>query len=53
LEQKHCKYRSTGTGCPGRLWILFLWRNSRPAWTPTCAACCRRHALLGAGLDDP
>ena len=23
---------STGTGCPGRLWILLLWRYSRPIW---------------------
>jgi len=33
--------RSTGTGCPGRLWILLLWRYSRPAWTRSCAAYCR------------
>ena len=39
--------RSTGTGCPGRLWILLLWRNSRPIWTPTCATCCREPALQG------
>jgi len=26
-------------GCPGRLWSLFLWRYSRPAWTRSCAAC--------------
>jgi len=24
-----------------RLWILLLWRYSRPAWTRSCAACCR------------
>ena len=34
---------SIGTGCPGRLWILLLWRYSRP----TCAACCRGPALQG------
>ena len=28
-------------GCPGRLWSLLLWRYSRPAWTRSCAACCR------------
>jgi len=32
---------STGTGCPGSLWSLLLWRYSRPAWTQSCAACCR------------
>jgi len=31
----------TGTGCPGRLWSLLLWRYSRPAWTRSCAAYCR------------
>ena len=41
---------STGTGSPGRLWILPLWRYSRPAWTRSCAACCR---WLCFGLDDP
>jgi len=30
-----------GTGCPGRLWSLLLWRYSRLAWTRSCAACCR------------
>jgi len=34
-------WRSTGTGCPRRLWILLLWRYSRPAWTRSCAACSR------------
>jgi len=29
------------TGCPGRLWCLLFWRYSRPAWTRSCAACCR------------
>lgn len=23
----------TGTGCPGRLWSLLLWRRSKPTWT--------------------
>ena len=27
--------------CPGRWWSLLLWRYSRPAWTRSCAACCR------------
>jgi len=31
--------RRTGTGCPGRLWSLLLWRYSSPAWTRCCAAC--------------
>jgi len=30
-----------GTGCPGRLWILLLWRYSDPSWIRSCAACCR------------
>ena len=34
-------WRSPGTGCPGRLWSLLLWRYWRPAWTMSCAACCR------------
>jgi len=29
------------TGCPERSWSLLLWRYSRPAWTRSCAACCR------------
>ena len=33
------------TGCSGRLWILLLWRYSRPTWMPTCATCCREPAL--------
>ena len=32
-------WQSTGTGCPGRLWSLLLWRYSRPTWTRSCAAC--------------
>ena len=45
---------STGTGCPGRLWILLLWRHSRPAWTRSCAACCRWPCFgREVGLDDP
>jgi len=35
------EWRSPGTGCPGRLWGLLLWRYSRPSWTSSCAACCR------------
>jgi len=40
-------WRSTGTGCPGGLWILLLWRYSSPAWMPNCAASCREPALQG------
>ena len=47
-------WRSPGTGCPGRLWSLLLWRYSRPAWTRSCAACCRWPRFgRGFGLDDP
>ena len=47
-------WRSTGTGCPGRFWSLLLWRYSRPAWTRSCAACCRWPCFVrGFGLDDP
>jgi len=47
-------WRSPGTGCPERLWCLLLWRYSRPAWTRSCAACCRRPCFgRGVGLDDP
>ena len=47
-------WRSTGTACPGRLWSLLLWRYSRPAWTRSCAACCRWTCFgRGFGLDDP
>ena len=47
-------WRSTGTGCPGRLWSLLLWRYSRPVWTRSCAACCRWPCFgRGVGLDDP
>jgi len=34
-------WRSTGTGCPGRLWSLLLWRYWRPTWKRSCTACCR------------
>ena len=48
------RWRSTGTGCPGRWWSLLLWRYSRPAWTRSCAACCRWPCFGGrVGLDDP
>jgi len=42
-NRARCSVReeSTGTGCPGRLWSLLLWRYSRPAWTGSCAAYCR------------
>ena len=39
---------------PRRLWILLLWRYSRPAWTRSCAACCRWPCFgREVGLDDP
>jgi len=39
---------------PKRLWILLLWRYSRPAWTRSSAACCRRPCFGRViGLDDP
>jgi len=45
---------STGTGCPERLWILLLWRYSRPTWTKSSTACCRWPCFSrGVGLDDP
>jgi len=47
-------WQSPGTGCPGRLWSLLLWRYSRPAWTRSCAACCMWPCFArGVGLDDP
>ena len=47
-------WRSTGTGCPGRLWSLLLWRYSRSTWTFSCPACCRWPCFCrGVGLDDP
>ena len=47
-------WRSTGTGCPVRLWSLLLWRYSRPTWTRSCAACCRWPGFgRRIGLDDP
>ena len=47
-------WRSPGTGCPGRLWSLLLWRYSRPAWIRSCAACCRWPCFgRRVGLDDP
>ena len=45
---------STGTGCPGRLWSLPLWKYSKPSWMRSCAACCRWPCFgRGGGLDDP
>ena len=44
------------TGCPERLWSLPGWRYSRPAWTRSCAACCRWPCVWfsrGLGLVDP
>jgi len=45
---------STGTGCPEGLWILLLWRYSKPSWTRSCAACSGWPCFSkGVGLDDP
>ena len=45
---------STGIGCPEGLWILLLWRYSRPAWMWSCAVCSRWPFFGGrVGLDDP
>ena len=45
---------SPGTGCPGRLWNLFLWRYSRPTWMRSCAAFSRWICFdRGVGLEDP
>ena len=44
-------WRSTGTGCPAGLWSLLLWRYSKPAWTRSCATCCRWPCFCGGGLD--
>ena len=30
---------SPGTDCPGRLWILLLWRYSKPSWTRASSTC--------------
>jgi len=38
-SKKFFENDSTGTGCPGRSWILLLWRYSKPAWTQSCATC--------------
>ena len=47
-------WRSPGTGCPGRLWSLLLWRYSRPTRTRSCAAWCRQPCFRRrVGLDDP
>ena len=44
---------STGTGCPGRLWSLLLWRYSKPTRTLSCAAYSRWPCFSrGVGLDD-
>ena len=46
-------WRSPGTGCPGRLWSLLLWRYSKPTCMWSCAVCCRWPCFgRGAGLDD-
>jgi len=50
----HWGWQSTGTGCPGRLWSLLLWRYSRPSWTRSCEPCCRWPCFgRRVGLDDP
>ena len=46
-------WRSTGTGCPGSLWSLLLWRYSKPAWTSSCATFSRPPWFgRGIGLDN-
>ena len=53
-DKSRVHHLSTGTGCPGRLWSLLLWRYSRPAWTRSSAACCRWPCFgRRVGLDDP
>ena len=48
-----CGWQSTGTGFPARLWILLLWRYSKPVWMWSCAACSRWPCFdSGVGLDD-
>jgi len=42
-------WRSPGTGWPGRLWSLLLWRYSGPAWTRSCAICSRWPCFGGGG----
>ena len=45
---------STGTDCRERLWILLLWRYSRPVWRRSCAACSRWPCFSrGVGQGDP
>ena len=45
-SQLHC--------CPSSKRTENCWRYSRPAWTRSCAACCRWPWLgRGVGLDDP
>ena len=43
-HQRICGYRwlwggygrgGISSGCPGRLWIVLLWRYSKPSWMPT------------------
>jgi len=41
--------QSTGTGCPGGLWSLLLWRYSKPTWTRSCAAWSRWTWFSGGG----
>ena len=43
--------QSTGTGCPERLWSLFLWRYSIPAWMLSCVIYSRKLALA-EGLNS-
>ena len=47
-------WQSPGTGCPEGLWIVLLWRYSRPTWARSRAACSRWPCLSRLfGLDDP
>ena len=47
-------WQSTRTGCPEGLWILLIWRCSKPSWMRSCAAYCRWPCFgRGLGPDDP
>ena len=40
-------WQNTGTGCPERLWSLFLWGCSKSFWRLSCVTCFRELALAG------
>jgi len=46
------RWQSTGMGCPGRLWGLFLWRYSHPTWMRSWTMSSRQPCWMqGVGLD--